>query len=63
MVEGHSRGHVWLYKKINLFIFGFAGSLFATRRLSLIVVSRGSSLVEVCGLLIAVASLVAEQRL
>ena len=48
---------------IYLFIFGCAGSSFAVRRLSLVAASRGYSLVVVCGLLIVVASVVAEQRL
>ena len=48
---------------IYLFIFGCAGSSFAVCRLSLVVASRGYSLVAVRGLLIAVASVVAEQRL
>ena len=38
-------------------------SLVAAHRLSLVVPSRGYSLVAVCGLLIAVTSLVAEQGL
>ena len=38
-------------------------SLVAAHRLSLVVASRGYSLVAVCGLLIAVTSLVAEQGL
>ena len=48
---------------IYLFIFGCAGSSFAVCRLSLVAASRGYSLVVVCGLLIVVASVVAEQRL
>ena len=48
---------------IYLFIFGCAESSFAVRRLSLVAASRGYSLVVVCGLLIVVASVVAEQRL
>ena len=38
-----------------LFIFGYAGSSLLCR-LSVVVTSKGSSLVAVCGLLIAVAS-------
>ena len=64
--------HVWscrgliliyiLFKKMLLFIFGCAGFslLFG---FSLVVVSRGYSLVAVLGFLITVASLVAEHRL
>ena len=48
-------------KKLNY--FGLAGSLFAACRLSPVVVSRGSFPVAVCGLPIAMASLVAEHRL
>ena len=48
-------------KKYYLFVFGCSGSLLLLR-LSL-VVSRGYFLVVVCGLLIAVASLVSEHRL
>ena len=48
---------------IYLFIYGCAGSSFAVCRLSLVAASRGYSLVAVRGLLIAVASVVAEQRL
>ena len=43
-------------------MFSCAWSL-AESRLSLVAASRGYSVVEVCGLLIAVASLVAEPRL
>ena len=46
---------------IYSFIFGYAGSLL--HRLSLVVESRGCFLVVVCGLLIVVVSLVAEQGL
>ena len=46
-----------------LFIFGCAGSSFAVCRLSIVAASRGYSLVAVRGLLIEVASVVAEQRL
>ena len=48
-----------LFKKICLFIFGCVG----TCKLSLVVVSRGYFLVAVCGLLLAVASLVADHGL
>ena len=54
-----------LFKKCNfvyLFIFGCAGSLFV-QGLSLVVASRGYSLVAGCGLLMAVASLVVEHGL
>ena len=54
--------HEYLLSKIILFIFGCAGSLLLCC-LFLVVASRGYSLVAVCGLLIAVASLVAERRL
>ena len=47
---------------IILFIFACTGSLLLYR-LSLVAVHWGYSLVEVLGLLIAVASLVAEHRL
>ena len=50
--------HVYFY----LFIFGCAGSSLL-HGLSLVVVSRGYSLVAVCGLLTALASLVAEHGL
>ena len=46
-------------KKICLFIFGCVGAC----ELSLVVVSRGYFLVAVCGLLLAVASLVADHGL
>ena len=45
-----------------LFIYGCAGLLLLCR-LSLVAASRGYSLVAVCGLLIAVASLIAEHGL
>ena len=48
---------------ICLFIFGFGWVFIACEGLSLAVTSRGYSLVVVCDLLIAVASLVAEHRL
>ena len=51
-----------LKKNFYLF-FGCARSFFAMRGLSLIVASWGCSLVAVCGLLIDVASLVAEHGL
>ena len=51
-----------LKKNFYLF-FGCARSFFAMRGLSLIVASWGCSLVAVCGLLIAVASLVAKHGL
>ena len=47
-----------LYSNL-LFIYGCAGSLLL-RGLSQVVVSRGYSLVAVCGLVIAVVSLVAD---
>ena len=50
-------------KKLYLFIFGCTGSSLAVCGLSLVIVSRGCSLAAVRGLLIAVASLVAEHRL
>ena len=50
--------HVYFYS----FIFGCAGSSLL-HGLSLVVVSRGYSLVAVCGLLTALASLVAEHGL
>ena len=50
------------FKKIYLFIiFGYAGSLLL-RRLSLVAVTRGYSLVSMRGLLIEVASLAAKHR-
>ena len=48
-----------LFKKKCLFIFGCVGAC----ELSLVVVSRGYFLVAVCGLLLAVASLVADHGL
>ena len=54
--------HEYLLSKIILFIFGCAGSLLLCC-LFLVVASRGYSLVAVCGLLIAVASLVAQHGL
>ena len=56
---------IYLYLSIylsNLFIFGCAVFIVA-RAFSLAVVSWGYSLVVVCGLLIAVSSLVAERGL
>ena len=43
-------------------MLGCSGSVIAVRRLSLGATSRGYSLVAVCGLLLAVASLVTEHR-
>ena len=45
-----------------LFMLGCSGSLIAVYRLSLVAASRCYSLVVVCGLLLAVASLVTEYR-
>ena len=53
-----------LFKKCNLFIYFWLCWFFvAVQGLSLVVASRGYSLVAGCGLLIAVASLVAEHGL
>ena len=53
-------GFIYIYLKIIFkFVFDWTGSLLL-HRLSLILESKGYSLVVVCGLLIAVASLVAE---
>ena len=54
--------HYYLLFNIILFIFGCAGSLLLCP-LFLDVVSAGYSLVAVCGLLVAVASLVAQPGL
>ena len=57
--------YIYIYLSIylsNLFIFGCAVFIVA-RAFSLAVVSWGYSLVVVCGLLIAVSSLVAERGL
>ena len=43
-------------------MLGCSGSVIAVRRLSLVATSRGYSLVAVCGLLRAVASLATEHR-
>ena len=51
----------FFFFKIYLFVFGSAGSL--SYGLSLVEASRGYSVVEVHGLLNAVASLVSEQGL
>ena len=59
-IKWEGRGGALL--KFNLFIFGCAGSSLMLR-LSLVVASRGYSLVAVHGLLIVVAFLVAEHRL
>ena len=48
---------------IYLFIFWLCWVFVAVRGLSLVVASGGYSFIAVCGLLIAVASLVAEHRL
>ena len=53
--------HYYLLFKIILFIFGCAGSLLLCRLF--LVVSVGYSLVAACGLLVAVASLVAQPGL
>ena len=45
------------------YLFSFLAVVVATHGLSLIAVSRGCSLVGASGLLIAVASLIAEHRL
>ena len=42
------------------FTFGYTGSLLLHRGFSVVMASWGSSLVALCGLLVAVASLVAE---
>ena len=55
------RGLTLFFKK--LFIFGCTGSLLPCAGFSLVAASRGYSLVGVRGLLIVVASLVAEQGL
>ena len=52
-----------LFKKIVYFNFFWLYWVFAAHGLSLVVESGGYSLVVVCGLLIAVASLVASHRL
>ena len=53
-----------MYTLLYFFIYQWLCSVFAaTHRLSLVAVPGGSSLVMVCGLLIAVASLVMEHRL
>ena len=49
--------------KLFIYLFGCAGSSLLSAGLSLAAVSGGYSLVAVCGLLIAAASLVAEHRL
>ena len=55
-------GHLW-GRLFLLFIFGCALLFAVVHGLSLVVMGGGYSLVAVCGLLIAVASLVAETRL
>ena len=57
-----SMGSVFFFF-FNFFIFCHAGVFIAVCRLSLVLAGRGFSLVAVCGLLIAVASLNAEHRL
>ena len=52
--------HVYTARSFFIFSFGCAGSLFLVG-FSLVVVSRGYSLVAVQGLLIAVASLIADR--
>ena len=61
---------LFFFLQVTLFLFVFCfylffgcvgSSLLAARGLSLVASSRGFSLLAVCGLLIAVASLVAEQ--
>ena len=51
-----------IFEKMSLFSFGFTGSLLLCAGF-LLLQSRGCSLVVVCGLLIAVASLIAEHGL
>ena len=54
----------FLFKNFYLFgYFGLCWLFIAAHGLFLVVASRGYSLVGMCGLLIAVASLVSEQRL
>ena len=54
--------YIYIYIYIYLFIYGYAGSSLMCR-LPLVLMSRGYSLVVVCGLLTAVLSPVAEHRL
>ena len=49
-------GHTVQLRFFKKFIFGSAGSIFAAYRLSLVVESRGYSLVGVLGFLVAVTS-------
>ena len=60
--QGPHKAHVLLLLFTYLFIHGCSGSSLL-HRLSLAAVSRGHSLVVVCGLLPAVTSLVAEHGL
>ena len=53
----------FFFNLINVFLFWLHWVFIAARGLSLVVASRGYSLVEVHGLLIAVASLTAKHRL
>ena len=60
-----SRFGYWAFKKIFIYvvIFGCAGSLLLCVGSCLVAVSTGYSLVGMCGLLTAVASLVVVHRL
>ena len=53
----------FFFNLMNVFLFWLHWVFIAARGLSLVVASRGYSLVEVRGLLIAVASLIAKHRL
>ena len=59
--KGNNRAHVFLLLFLIVFIYFWpCWILVAVCRFSLIVVSRGYSLIAVLGLLIAVASLISE---
>ena len=53
----------FFFNNMYLFVFGYAGSSLLCRLFSLALGSGSYSLIGVCRLLIAVASLVVEQRL
>ena len=57
------RIHFGILFSLSFIYFWLHWVFFMTCRLSLVAASKGSSLVAVCGLLIAAASLVADHRL